>query len=191
MDNTEDQNFLEKLTGCMSAFKLNIGEVNLSNLKIATIIMYNYSIGYFITDKVFYEVLITNLPKGLEKERLEDFIVKFYSDNNWIQTEKLFAQWKNFKCLKGREKALEACISIITNSTVDIQHIATVAIPTLINQLEGIFRELYVSYDATYRNKQSKNKDINPWSFFVSSNEKKLTNTKSHRFISYRFITCN
>jgi hypothetical protein len=125
--------------------------------------------GYFITDKAFYHAIN---KKSFKLAELEEFVIKFYSDNNWAETEKLFSRWQNYKCLEDRKKAFEACIAIITNSTIESKYIFIVTIPTLINQLEGILRETCVLYYKKFENKAVEKKEIIIGQFIKPNNKK-------------------
>lgn len=136
------QKFLSPLAEAASSLISNIRKADLAKFWITAIIIRNYNSGYHIIDQTFYKTL--QLTCNTKAEGLENFIIEFYSANNWAETSRLFDQWKKVAFLQSREKEFEASLAIIRNNTINDQHIAIVVINTLIAQLDGIIREFCV-----------------------------------------------
>lgn len=100
---------------------------------------------FCLSDGEFLEAL-----KELENETNEAvimrFTITFYTKNNWEETKRLLKEWEeHYEFIHIRIPILKSCLNIITISA--IEDFATVVIPCLIAQLEGILRDFYVFLD--------------------------------------------
>ena len=74
---------------------------------------------------------------------IEQFLVSHYTENNWAAVEDLFSEWKSTPSLSGRVAIIEDCLKTVKLADGKGVNIASVVIPALIAQIDGMMFDLY------------------------------------------------
>lgn len=97
--------------------------------------------------------------------KIDQTILEFYSQNNYLKIQEMFTKWKKYDFLKVRFPILKSCLNVLLTNISNEDKYNTI-IPTLTAQLSGLKESLYKSIPEKIRialeeevSKDSKNKD--------------------------------
>lgn len=89
-------------------------------------------------------------------------IINFYSDNNWLETKKLFEEWKQYNFLENRKHLLNSCYIVLDKCKNTEKETFNLIIPTLLSQIDGVCKELVIKLDPiTNNNNPRQLSDVN------------------------------
>lgn len=84
------------------------------------------------------------IDREIESEHaLEQFLVSYYTANNWAAVNALLDKWQAAPSLAPRVAIIEDCLKTVQLAQGKNLNIANVVIPTLIAQIDGMMADLY------------------------------------------------
>lgn len=96
---------------------------------------------WIVSDVALFREIIA---QNFESEReLEEFLVEYYTADNWAEIEALRAEWDASPSLTARITIIEDCLKAVKMAEGKAVNIANVVIPTLIAQIDGMMADLY------------------------------------------------